>query len=230
MSDTENNLKLIALNRDVLLKEYDVIARRADFNTGLIWTWATLLVSVNGAAFGLLHQAPANPLVTSQVERFLAFVCVGLAGSSAIWWWQLAARRWHEVIQIFYARMKWIEERCGMAANRFIELHDDPSYATTSEQKLLRKATGRQNRANPNHGISLERVRTHLSVGVPGIWACAITIRALMVVTDGKFCLAGLQARCISLEGTEYVLVSILAIAGLIPLLIGYVVTQQRLK
>jgi hypothetical protein len=175
----------IELRRDTILKEYDICARRADFNTGLIWTWATLLVSVNGAALGFLHRGSAPIPV---FDSYLSFMYIGFAGSSVVCWWIAASNRWHEIIRILYERMDDIEAECGMAGNHNIKVHDNPELKGP-HQEALRKATGRSAQANPDRGISLKYMRVMLSFSVPSIWAIAVALRSFDVVADGKLCM-----------------------------------------
>jgi hypothetical protein len=201
MTDAEHELKERAMRQDILIREYDICARRADFHTNLIWTWGTLLVSANGAALALLHNRtqPVMPL-----DAYFAFLIVGWAGSAAIWWWHAACNRWHEIIVLQYERMNDIESECGLGGNRYIRVHDNPDAVDKALQVRLRRATGRIRKGNPDRLIGPQALRTKLCLGIPLVWAAAAAVRAFAVAAGGSACIVSVQASCAQLRPGEY--------------------------
>ncbi len=224
MFDVEHNLKVAAHRRDTLLKEYDICARRADFNTSLVWTWATLLVSVNGAALGIGFRGATG---VSPLGDYLSFTFVGLAGSLALWWWQAASSRWHETIRVLYERMKEIEFECDMWSNRYIDIHDETSFNGTALQVRLRKATGRAYRADPNRGTSPSAMRSHLSLGVPGVWTVVVVMKAFAVPAKGHLCATWMQDSCIAFDSADWAHVALLSAVAVV-VLVGPGLWVQR--
>ncbi len=214
MSYIARRNKLRESKVDALLVEYQVCATRADFHTQLIWTWASAMLGINAAGVGLLAQADKY-----SEGRFVLVSLLAAAATFLVWWWNLAADRWHVIIRVIYVRLDEIESHLGMRHNGYITLRNsttfDWDHPDAKIQQLLREKTN-----YPVTGsVGLKDLRTLLIFGVPLTWILVLLAEAMAFVTSGRPCLTLLQSViCKPVDLVSYPIAFVLWILGLMPL------------
>lgn len=201
----------------VLMAEYQVCATRADFHTNLIWSWGAALVGVNAAGVGLLAQADKY-----SEGRFASVVLLAAAGSFLIWWWNLAADRWHVIIRVSYVRLQDIEALLGMRHNTYIDIHNQLPIPAGLPNADLQRRLRLQTKYPEKGSVGLKSLRTLLNIAVPIAWALVVGVEAFTFVSAGKPCLSLIGApNCRPFSCSQYFQAIGLGIVGCLPLVIA---------
>lgn len=214
MSYLDKKLRRRADQMTALLTEYQVCASRADFCTQLIWMWGTALVGINAAGVGLLAQVDKY-----SEGRYALVALLAAAASFLVWWWNLAADRWHVIIRVSYFRLQEIETVLGMEHNKYIFLHDQKLLETGKPDAELQMQLRKVTKYPSTGSVNLKLLRSLLDWGVPMTWTAVVLAEAAAFVTAGRPCLVMLlSTACRSLEGEDYRVIVLLWVMGLVPL------------